>query len=67
MNNAKCIWLLANGEFVSLGDNIQVDDRREVHIVRVTDIGETYITGELNTGVEFDAYFKELKDVKVLK
>lgn len=67
MDKAKSIWLLSNGEFVSVGDNIQVDDGRAVYIVKVTDVGETYITGKLNTGGEFDAYFKELKDVRVIK
>lgn len=67
MDKAKSMWLLSNGEFVSVGDNIRVDNGREVYILQVTDIGETYITGNISIGGEFDAYFSELKDIKVIK
>lgn len=67
MNNAKCIWILSNGESVCIGDNIQIDNGREVYRACVTDIGENYICGKTSTDEEFDAYFKELKDVRVIK
>lgn len=61
MNDAKNIWLLSNGKSVSIGDNIQIDKGRTVYMVKVTDIGKTYIIGEIGTGGEFNAYFKDLK------
>lgn len=67
MENAKSVWLLSNGEYVCIGDYVQIDNGYSVYKVKVTDIGKTYITGEISTGGEFDAYFSELKDIKVIK
>lgn len=66
MNNAKCVWILSNGESISIGDKIQVNNGREVYEACVTDVAETYICGKTSIGEEFDAYFKDLKDIRVI-
>lgn len=70
MDEAKMIWKLSNGESVEIGDKVQVttsDD--EVYVGNIIDIGETYITVELNykTAEELDVFFSELKDVRLAK
>lgn len=67
MNNAKRVWLLSNGETVSIGDKIQVDNGIEVYIAQVIGIGETYIAKKKSTGEKSDSYFNDLKDIRVLK
>lgn len=70
MDEAKMIWKLSNGESVEIGDKVQVttsDD--EVYVGNIIDIAETYITVELDyeSGEELDAFFSELKDVRLVK
>ena len=70
MNEAKMIWRLSNGELVAIEDKVQIttsDD--EVYVGNIIDIGERYITVELNykTGEELDVLFSELKDVRLVK
>ena len=70
MDEAKMIWRLSNGELVAIEDRIEVitsDDK--VYVGNIIDIGETYITTELDykTGEELDVFFSELKDVKLIK
>ena len=70
MDEAKLIWKLSNGELVAIGDKAQVttsDD--EVYVGNIVDIGETFITVELDyeIGEELDAFFSELKDVRLVK
>ena len=70
MDEAKMIWKLSNGELVAIEDKVQIttsDD--EVYVGNIIDIGETYITVELNykTSEELDVFFSELKDVRLIK
>ena len=70
MDEAKMIWRLSNGELVAIEDKVQIttsDD--EVYVGNIIDIGERYITVELNykTGEELDVLFSELKDVRLVK
>ena len=70
MDEAKMIWRLSNGELVAIEDRVEVitsDDK--VYVGNIIDIGETYITAELNykTGEELDVFFSELKDVRLVK
>ena len=70
MDEAKMIWRLSNGELVEIEDKVQIttsDD--EVYVGNIIDIGETYITAELDykTGEELDVFFSELKDVRLIK
>ena len=70
MDEAKMIWRLSNGELVEIEDRVQVttsDD--EVYVGNIIDIGETYITIEIDykTGEELDIFFSELKDVRLVK
>lgn len=67
MDEAKMTWRLSNGEVVAIGDRVFIDEGEETHYATVIDIGETYITGELDEGGEIDVYFSELKDVKVIE
>ena len=41
----------------------------EVYVGNIIDIGETYITVEIDykTGEELDVFFSELKDVRLIK
>ena len=70
MDEAKMIWRLSNGELVAIEDRVEIttsDD--EVYVGNIIDIGETYITVELNykTGEELDVSFSKLKDVRLVK
>ena len=70
MDEAKMIWKLSNGELVAIEDKVQIttsDD--EVYVGNIIDIGETYITVEIDykTGEELDVFFSELKDVRLVK
>ena len=70
MDEAKMIWRLSNGELVAIEDRVEVitsDD--EVYVGNIIDIGETYITVEIDykTGEELDVSFSELKDVRLIK
>ena len=70
MDEAKIVWRLSNGELVAIEDKVQItisDD--EVYVGNIIDIGETYITVELNykTSEELDVFFSELKDVRLIK
>lgn len=70
MDEAKMIWRLSNGELVAIEDKVQIttsDD--EVYVGNIIDIGETYITVEIDykTGEELDVFFSELKDVRLIK
>ena len=70
MDEAKMIWRLSNGELVEIEDKVQIttsDD--EVYVGNIIDIGERYITVELNykTGEELDVFFSELKDARLAK
>ena len=70
MDEAKMIWRLSNGELVAIEDRVEVitsDDK--VYVGNIIDIGETYITAELDykTGEELDVFFSELKDVRLIK
>ena len=70
MDEAKMIWRLSNGELVAIEDRVEVitsDDK--VYVGNIIDIGETYITVEIDykTGEELDVFFSELKDVKLIK
>ena len=70
MDEAKMIWRLSNGELVEIEDRVEVitsDDK--VYVGNIIDIGETYITVEIDykTGEELDVFFSELKDVKLIK
>ena len=70
MDEAKMIWRLSNGELVAIEDRVEVitsDDK--VYVGNIIDIGETYITAELDykTGEELDVLFSELKDVRLVK
>ena len=70
MDEAKMIWRLSNGELVAIDDKVQIttsDD--EVYVGNIIDIGETYITVEIDykTGGELDVFFSELKDVRLVK
>ena len=70
MDEAKMIWRLSNGELVAIEDKVQIttsDD--EVYAGNIIDIGETYITIEIDykTGEELDVFFSELKDVRLVK
>lgn len=69
MNNAKKIFLLANEEMVSIGDEVQIIRKNnESCIGNIIDIGETFITIKLeDESGEFDSYFSELKDIRVIK
>ena len=69
-DEAKMIWRLSNGELVAIEDNVQIttsDD--EVYVGNIIDIGETYITVEIDykTVEELDVFFSELKDVRLIK
>lgn len=51
-----------------VGDKVEItEDDNTKTSGNVIDIAETYITLELEEGGEFDAYFLELKDVRVIK
>lgn len=70
MDEAKMIWKLSNGELVEIEDKVQIttsDD--ETYVGNIIDIGETYITIEIDykTGEELDISFSELKDVILVK
>ena len=70
MDEAKMIWRLSNGELVAIEDRVEVitsDDK--VYVGNIIDIGETYITVEIDykTGEELDVFFSELKDVRLVK
>ena len=70
MDEAKMIWKLSNGELVAIEDKVQIttsDD--EVYVGNIIDIGETYITVEIDykTVEELDVFFSELKDVRLIK
>ena len=70
MDEAKMIWRLSNGELVAIEDRVEVitsDDK--VYVGNIIDIGETYITVEIDykTGEELDVLFSELKDVRLVK
>ena len=70
MDEAKIVWRLSNGELVAIEDKVQIttsDD--EVYVGNIIDIGETYITVEIDykTGEELDVLFSELKDVRLIK
>ena len=70
MDEAKMIWRLSNGELVAIEDKVQIttsDD--EVYVGNIIDIGEIYITAEIDykTGEELDVFFSELKDVRLIK
>ena len=70
MDEAKMIWRLSNGELVAIEDRVEVitsDDK--VYVGNIIDIGETYITVEIDykTGEELDVFFSELKDVRLIK
>ena len=70
MDEAKMIWRLSNGELVAIEDRVEVitsDDK--VYVGNIIDIGETYITAEIDykTGEELDVFFSELKDVRLVK
>ena len=70
MDEAKIVWRLSNGELVAIEDRVEIttsDD--EVYVGNIIDIGETYITAELDykTGEELDVSFSELKDVRLIK
>ena len=70
MDEAKMIWRLSNGELVAIEDRVEIttsDD--EVYVGNIIDIGETYITAEIDykTGEELDVFFSELKDVRLVK
>ena len=70
MDEAKIVWRLSNGELVAIEDKVQIttsDD--EVYVGNIIDVGETYITVEINykTGEELDVLFSELKDVRLIK
>lgn len=72
MENAKKVYILSNGEMVSIGDLVRVDTKEEIQIIKVTDINETYIAGIITLngeeiGTNFDVYFSELRDAKVIK
>ena len=70
MYEVKIILILLNGQFVSIEYKVQIttsDD--EVYVGNIIDIGETYITVEIDykTGEELDVLFSELKDVRLIK
>ena len=70
MDEAKMIWRLSNGELVAIEDRVEVitsDDK--VYVGNIIDIGETYITVEIDykTVEELDVFFSELKDVRLIK
>ena len=70
MDEAKMIWRLSNGELVEIEDKVQIttsDD--EVYVGNIIDIGEKYITVEIDykTGEELDVSFSKLKDVRLIK
>ena len=69
MDEAKMIWRLSNGELVAIEDKVQITTSDEVYVGNIIDIGETYITVELDykTGEELDVFFSELKDVRLIK
>lgn len=68
MDEAVMIWKLSNGEIVVIGDKVVVTEEDNTKISgNVIDIAETYITLELEDGNEFDSFFSELKDVRVVK
>ena len=55
---------------IEIEDKVQIttsDD--EVYVGNIIDIGETYITIEIDykTGEELDVFFSELKDVRLVK
>ena len=68
MDEAKMAYVLSNDEIVKIGDKVEItEDDNTKNSGNVIDIAETYITLELEEGGEFDAYFSELKDVRVVK
>ena len=68
MDEAKMAYVLSNDEIVKIGDKVEItEDDNTKTSGNVIDIAETYITLELEEGGEFDAYFSELKDVRVIK
>ena len=68
MDEAKMAYVLSNDEIVKIGDNVEItEDDSTKTSGNVIDIAETYITLELEEGGEFDVYFSELKDVRVIK
>ena len=71
MENAKKVYVLSNGELVSMGDLVKVNTNDGTLIIKVNAIDETFIAGIILNGEEsdtsFDAYFSDLKDVRVLK
>jgi hypothetical protein len=72
MENAKKVYILSNREIVSIGDLVRVETTEEIQVIKVNDINETYIAGIITLngeeiGTNFDAYFSELRDAKVIK
>lgn len=68
MNKAKMKYILSNGELVSIGDKVYIEtNRSENYKGNIIDIGETYITIKQMDDFDFDAYFSELKDVRIIK
>ena len=70
MDEAKMIWKLSNGELVAIEDKVEITTSDEkVYVGNIIDIGETYITVELDykTGEELDVFFSELNDVRLIK
>ena len=72
MENAKKIYRLSNGELVSIGDLVRVETKEEIQVIKVNAIEEAFISGIIilngeEVGTSFDAYFSELRDVKVIK
>ena len=70
MDEAKMIWKLSNGELVAIEDKVEITTSDEkVYVGNIIDIGETYITVEIDykTGEELDVFFSELKDVRLIK
>ena len=70
MDEAKMIWRLSNGELITIDDKVKITTSNdEVYVGNIIDIGETYITAELDykTGEELDVCFSELKGVRLVK
>lgn len=68
MKNAKEIYVLSNGETVGCKDRVKVTrEDGEVCTGVVIDIGKDFITVELDDDDLIDAFFSELKDVRLLK
>ena len=72
MWKATKVYVLSNGELVAIGDLVKVTVGEENQVIKVTDISEIHIAGEVivdgeSSGISFSEYFTNISNAFVVK